>query len=72
MLTRACDEQLWDIMENKKLFEFNSPTNSDDFDELGHLAHMAALLGPPPKALLDKGKRTHLFYESGGLCIVLS
>ena len=35
-------------------------------DELSHLGHISALLGPPPEDLLDKGTRTDLFYESDG------
>lgn len=39
---------------------------TDEYDEAGHLAHIAALLGSPPKDLLDRGKRTHLFYGPEG------
>lgn len=39
---------------------------TDEYDEAGHLAHITALLGPPPQDLLGRGKRTHLFYEPGG------
>ena len=58
--------QLWNIVEDKKLFEDVYSMSTDEYDEVGHLAHITALLGPPPKGLLDRGKRTHLFYEPGG------
>ncbi|WEW60252.1 hypothetical protein PRK78_005737 [Emydomyces testavorans] len=57
---------LWDVLESKKLFREVYDIDADDYDELGHLAHITALLGPPPKELLNKGKRTHLFYDSEG------
>ncbi|OAX78444.1 CMGC/SRPK protein kinase [Emergomyces africanus] len=59
---------LWDIIEDKNLFGNVYSVATDEYDEAGHLAHIAALLGPPPKELLDKGKRTHLFYDPGGIC----
>ncbi|EGC40824.1 protein kinase [Histoplasma capsulatum var. duboisii H88] len=59
---------LWDITEDRKLFENAYSVATDEYDEAGHLAHIAALLGSPPKDLLDRGKRTHLFYGPGGIC----
>lgn len=56
---------LWDILKDKKLFWDTYSVDLDDYDELGHLGHITALLGPP-KQILDKGNRTRLFYESGG------
>lgn len=58
--------KLWDILEDKNLFGDVYSAATDEFDEAGHLAHITALLGPPPKDLLGRGKRTHLFYEPGG------
>jgi serine/threonine-protein kinase SRPK3 len=58
--------KLWDILEDKKLFGDTYSVVTDDYDEVGHLAHITALLGPPPKKLLDRGKRTHLFYKPEG------
>jgi serine/threonine-protein kinase SRPK3 len=57
---------LWDIREDKKLFGDVYSAATGEYDEAGHLARITALLGPPPNELLDKGKRTHLFYEPGG------
>ncbi|EEH04793.1 protein kinase [Histoplasma capsulatum G186AR] len=59
---------LWDIIEDRKLFENVYSVATDEYDEAGHLAHIAALLGSPPKDLLDRGKRTHLFYGPEGIC----
>ena len=58
--------QLWDIVEDKKLFGDIYCVSTDEYDEVGLLAHITALLGPAPKGLLDRGKRTHLFYEPSG------
>lgn len=49
------------------------PIQVQDCDELNHLGHIAALLGPPPKDLLNKGKRTDIFYKPDGeYSIILS
>ncbi|EON64188.1 hypothetical protein W97_03418 [Coniosporium apollinis CBS 100218] len=53
---------LWDLIENKALFEAVDPLKTK-YDDKAHLAHITALLGPPPKELLAKGKRTSLFYD---------
>ena len=58
--------QLWDVLEGKKLFKDVDPLEGQDYDELNHLGHISALLGPPPRELLDKGARTNLFYEPDG------
>lgn len=58
--------QLWDLLEGKKLFEEVDPLQVQEYDELNHLAHISALLGPPPKELLDKGTRTDRFYKPDG------
>ena len=57
--------QLWDSLENKTLFEAVDPLKSD-YDDQTHLAHITALLGPPPKDLLTRGKRTSMFYDPEG------
>lgn len=59
------DDQLWDVLEGKKLFKDIDPLHVHEYDELGHLACITALLGHPPKELLDKGKRTPRFYKAG-------
>ncbi|KAJ5585433.1 uncharacterized protein N7459_005233 [Penicillium hispanicum] len=57
---------LWDVLEGKKLFKDVDPLEVEEYDELNHLGHISALLGPPPKELLDKGARTDLFYKPDG------
>lgn len=57
--------QLWDLLENKILFEAIDPLKTE-YDDQSHLAHITALLGPPPKELLAQGKRTEMFYDSAG------
>ncbi|PLB33109.1 protein kinase-like protein [Aspergillus candidus] len=56
---------LWDVLEGKKLFKAIDPVQVHEYDEAHHLACITALLGPPPKELLDKGKRTSCFYKAG-------
>ncbi|KAJ5469927.1 hypothetical protein N7530_007284 [Penicillium desertorum] len=57
---------LWDVLEGKKLFKEVGPLEAQEYDELNHFGHIAALLGPPPKELLDRGTRTDRFYTSDG------
>ncbi|RDL34772.1 CMGC protein kinase [Venustampulla echinocandica] len=45
---------IWNMMENKELFT-NIRSNQGEYDCKAHLAQMIALLGPPPKELLDRG-----------------
>ncbi|KAI9830512.1 MAG: hypothetical protein M1819_005470 [Sarea resinae] len=56
---------LWDLLENKPLFEAVDPLENE-YDDLSHLAYITALLGPPPKELLARGKRASNFYNSEG------
>ncbi|KAL9132729.1 MAG: hypothetical protein Q9175_006096 [Cornicularia normoerica] len=56
---------LWDSLENKTLFEAVDPLKSD-YDDQTHLAHITALLGPPPQDFLALGKRTSMFYGPEG------
>ncbi|KAL1886593.1 hypothetical protein Plec18167_000525 [Paecilomyces lecythidis] len=46
---------LWNILGNKELFQQVYDADGK-YDAKGHLAEMIALLGPPPKALLEKSK----------------
>ncbi|KAL2865720.1 putative serine/threonine-protein kinase [Aspergillus lucknowensis] len=46
---------LWNILASKELFQQVYDTN-DDYSARSHLAEMIALLGPPPKELLDRSK----------------
>ena len=61
--------QLWDLLENKKLFKVES-LEIQEYDKLNHLAHISTLLVPPPKDL-DKGTRTEIFYQSNGKDIIV-
>ncbi|KAL8843403.1 MAG: hypothetical protein Q9176_002016 [Flavoplaca citrina] len=56
---------LWDSLEHKTLFEAVDPLKSN-YDDQTHLAHITALLGPPPRDLLALGKRTSMFYDPEG------
>ncbi|KAA8643356.1 putative protein kinase [Aspergillus tanneri] len=56
---------LWDILEGRKLFRDIDPVRVHEYDELNHFAHIIALLGPPPREILEKGRRTSQFYNSG-------
>ncbi|KUJ06460.1 CMGC protein kinase [Mollisia scopiformis] len=44
---------VWNMMEGKDLFQ-NFRTDQGDYDTRRHLGEMIALLGPPPKELLDR------------------
>ena len=46
---------LWDLVENRNLFE-NMPIGIDDYDPALHLAYMVALLGNPGKDLIERVK----------------
>ncbi|KAL5342292.1 protein kinase [Aspergillus crustosus] len=57
---------LWDLLEGRKLLKDIDPLEdqAQEYGELDHLCQRSALLGPPPKGLLDKGAKTHGFYAS--------
>ncbi|KAJ5942282.1 hypothetical protein N7516_002450 [Penicillium verrucosum] len=57
---------IWSLGHGKKLFKDADPLQVQEYDELNHLGHIAALLCPPPKELLGKGTRTDLFYKPDG------
>ena len=62
--------QLWDLLEGKKLFKVaSSRAEHNEYDDQSHLAHITALLGPPPRELLTSGRRTSMFYTSDGMYI---
>jgi serine/threonine-protein kinase SRPK3 len=58
--------KLWDLLEGKRLFEAVDPRSVDEYDDQKHLAYITALLGPPPRELLDVGDRTSMFYDRDG------
>ncbi|KAB8253526.1 kinase-like domain-containing protein [Aspergillus pseudonomiae] len=41
--------ELWDLLQGKKLFKDVDPVHAQEYNEPGHLSHITALLGPPPK-----------------------
>ncbi|KAJ5170776.1 uncharacterized protein N7500_003559 [Penicillium coprophilum] len=55
-----------DVLEGKRLFKGIGPLGVQEYDELRNLGHIAALLGPPPKALLEKGARAVIDCETNG------
>ena len=61
--------KLWDLLEGEKLFGAVNPNKDDEYDDQLHLAHITALLGPPPIELLVRGRRTPMFYQHDGLYI---
>ncbi|MCJ1397750.1 hypothetical protein MMC11_000946 [Xylographa trunciseda] len=56
---------LWDLLENKILFEAVDPLKFQ-YDDQTHLAYIAALIGPPPRELLSRGRRASIFYDNDG------
>ncbi|OCL03204.1 CMGC protein kinase [Glonium stellatum] len=46
---------IWNMMEGKDLFK-HIRSSKGDYDVRAHLAEIIALLGPPPKGLLDREK----------------
>ena len=64
-LTRTMP-QTWHIFEDGPLFETVGP--GGDYDDAHHLAHMVALLGPPPKEFLERSysNRVWQFFEKDG------
>ncbi|MCJ1250206.1 hypothetical protein MMC30_007432 [Trapelia coarctata] len=56
---------LWDLLENKVLFEAVDPLKFEHDDQT-HLALITALLGTPPEALLAQWRRTSMFYDADG------
>ncbi|MCJ1391749.1 hypothetical protein MMC18_004614 [Xylographa bjoerkii] len=54
---------VWELLERKKpLFCANQDSDTPEI----HLAEMIALLGPPPKKLLDRGTNTPKFFDDKG------
>ena len=71
--------RLCELLENRSLFEAVDPLKTE-YNDTAHLAHITALLDPPPQKLLARGNRTSLFYDPEGeflfedsprVCIVL-
>ncbi|GMG25307.1 unnamed protein product [Aspergillus oryzae var. brunneus] len=60
------DNQLWDLLEGKKLFKDVDPLHDQEYNEPNHLAYITSLLGPPPEDILARGRRAGLFYTADG------
>ncbi|RBR13629.1 hypothetical protein FVER53590_25260 [Fusarium verticillioides] len=57
---------LWDLLEKKSLFSPLTLGDGTAHDDLTHLAQIGALLGPTPHDLVNKGRRSALFYQESG------
>ncbi|PGH27962.1 CMGC/SRPK protein kinase [Polytolypa hystricis UAMH7299] len=55
---------MWDCLAGKELF--HEVDEGDDYNEERHLAYMTALLGPPPKNMVQSGKPSSQFYDADG------
>ena len=60
--------QIWDLFEGKDMFKTEGPNGEDS--SLHHVAHMIALLGPPPADLLRRTPRTLAFFDTTGEFII--
>lgn len=47
--------KIWNLLEKRDLFEHIHP-NQGTYSAQAHIAEMIALLGPPPKELIDREK----------------
>ncbi|KAF8803221.1 kinase-like protein, partial [Phlegmacium glaucopus] len=58
---------IWDLLGNRNLF-CTTGGPEDKQDNVYHLAHMIALLGPPPKEFLErtKGDRVRSWFDENG------
>jgi serine/threonine-protein kinase SRPK3 len=56
--------KVWDLFEGKHVFNERLP--SREASEPAHLARMIALLGPPPKDLLERGQFSSTFFDEEG------
>ncbi|GBE87440.1 hypothetical protein SCP_1101160 [Sparassis crispa] len=54
---------LWDLLQGAPLCD----ASVKDYSQEGYLAELIALLGPPPKELLDRARSRHLFFDDEGL-----
>jgi hypothetical protein len=57
--------QIWDLYEDKHLFYGIDPIEKRYLTR-AHLAEVAAVLGPPPLDLLERGSRSKEFFNSEG------
>lgn len=57
--------KLWDLLEGRALFNPVSTQPDGDYDDGEHLGQMMALMGPPPAALLARGRRAEKLCPGG-------
>lgn len=57
--------QIWDLFEGGHLFTGRDPEHQR-YRSRAHLAEMIALLGQPPRELLNAGKSSHKFFTDTG------
>ncbi|KAI1913030.1 hypothetical protein LOZ61_003007 [Ophidiomyces ophidiicola] len=55
----------WDLFEGKHLFN-NVLDEDGEYDPFKHMAQVMALLGPPPKAFLDRSETAYQCFDAGG------
>lgn len=53
------------MFEGRHLFYGNDP-DGKGYSTKAHLAEVIALLGPPPLDLLERGERSHEFFDKDG------
>ncbi|MCJ1400130.1 hypothetical protein MMC11_003334 [Xylographa trunciseda] len=58
---------IWGLVEGKEMFHDRLPSREQSIGS--HLARMIALLGPPPKDLLERGILTKHFFDEHGIFI---
>jgi hypothetical protein len=57
--------QIWDLYEDKHLFNGIDPTEKRYLTR-AHLAELIAMLGPPPTDMLERGARSKEFFDGEG------
>lgn len=57
--------QIWDLFEGDHLFTGRDPERQT-YSSRAHLAEIIALLGQPPRALINSGKSSHKFFTDSG------
>ncbi|PMB71389.1 hypothetical protein BM221_001476 [Beauveria bassiana] len=61
-IERQLKRKIWDILEGKQLFYAVDPEHKA-YRRRAHLAEITALLGPPPKHLLTRGRLASKFFS---------
>ncbi|KAI6344114.1 hypothetical protein MCOR25_011112 [Pyricularia grisea] len=56
---------IWDLLEPEPLFEVYDPTDNG-LNEAFHLAHMVALMGPPPLQFLKRSATSAKYWDKDG------